>query len=80
MNRGLSKRDFGHPLSRRRFMIAAGSAGAHDDTAAKFYDDNIIVFTSTAVDPKISLPVEVERNGNIPNVSCTPRAGENTAR
>jgi WD40-like Beta Propeller Repeat len=42
--------------------------GAHDDAAAKFYNDNIIVFTSTAVDPKLPLPAEVLKNGDIPNI------------
>ncbi len=42
--------------------------GAHDDAAAKFYNDHIIVFTSTAVDPKLPLPAEVLKNGDIPNV------------
>jgi WD40 repeat protein len=42
--------------------------GTHDDIGPKFYDDHTIVFTSTATDPKVSLPAEVERNGHIPNV------------
>jgi len=42
--------------------------GAHEDTAAKFYDDHTVVFTSTAVDPAVSLPAEVAQNGNVPNV------------
>ncbi|HUL73101.1 MAG TPA: hypothetical protein VLT86_08365, partial [Vicinamibacterales bacterium] len=42
--------------------------GAHDDAAAKFYNDHVLVFTSTAVDPKLSLPPEVLKNGEIPNV------------
>jgi len=42
--------------------------GAHDDTAAKFIDDHTLVFTSTASDPKVTLPEPVARNGNIPNV------------
>jgi outer membrane protein assembly factor BamA len=53
------------------------SFGAHDDTGPKFYDDHTVVFGSTAVDPKISLPAEVERNGNIPNVwTLDLRTGE----
>ena len=42
--------------------------GAHDDAAAKFYNDHIIVFTSTAVDPKLPLSAEVLKNGEIPNI------------
>ncbi|MEZ5315844.1 MAG: hypothetical protein R2752_00425 [Vicinamibacterales bacterium] len=42
--------------------------GAHDDTAAHFYDDHTIVFTSTATDPNKPLLDDVARNGNIPNV------------
>jgi hypothetical protein len=42
--------------------------GAHDDVGAKFYDDHTIVFTSTAVDPRVTLPPDVLRNGDIPNV------------
>jgi hypothetical protein len=42
--------------------------GSHDDIGAKFYDDHTIVFTSTATDPGVSLPIEVLRDGDIPNV------------
>jgi hypothetical protein len=42
--------------------------GGHDDTAAKFYDDHTLVFTSTAVDPAVTISPEIARNGNIPNV------------
>ncbi len=42
--------------------------GSHDDTAARFYDAQTIVFTSTATDPRSDIPVEVQANGNIPNV------------
>ncbi|HKW01123.1 MAG TPA: hypothetical protein VJN96_14965 [Vicinamibacterales bacterium] len=42
--------------------------GAHDDAAAKFYNDHIVVFTSTAVDPKVTLSPEVMKNGDIPNI------------
>jgi hypothetical protein len=42
--------------------------GSHDDTAAKFYDDRTIVFTSTAVDPATPMPAEVARNAGVPNV------------
>jgi hypothetical protein len=42
--------------------------GSHDDTAAKYYDDHTIVFTSTAVDPAAPMAPEVARNANVPNV------------
>jgi hypothetical protein len=42
--------------------------GTHDDTGAKFYDATTVVFTSTAIDPKVSITPEVARNANIPNV------------
>lgn len=42
--------------------------GAHDDTSARFYDANTILFTSTAADPAVPMDIEVARNGNIPNV------------
>ncbi len=42
--------------------------GAHDDLAPKFYNDHVIVFNSTAVDPKLPLSAEVLKNGEIPNV------------
>jgi hypothetical protein len=42
--------------------------GAHDDAAAKFYNDHVLVFTSTAVDPRLSLSPEVLKNGEIPNI------------
>jgi hypothetical protein len=42
--------------------------GTHDDTAARFYDDRTIVFSSTAIDPKTTVTPEVARNANIPNV------------
>jgi hypothetical protein len=42
--------------------------GTHDDVGPKFYNDTLLVFTSTAVDPKVALPPEVAQNGNIPNV------------
>jgi hypothetical protein len=51
--------------------------GSHDDTGAKFFDDHTLVFTSTAVDPKVTLSPEVARNGNIPNVwTLDLRTGE----
>jgi hypothetical protein len=42
--------------------------GAHDDSGPKYFDDHTILFTSTATDPKVTIPSEVARNGNIPNV------------
>lgn len=42
--------------------------GSHDDTAAKFYDDHTIVFTSTAIDPAATIAPDVARNANVPNV------------
>lgn len=42
--------------------------GTADDTCPRFYDDHTIVFTSMATDPNVTLPPEVERNGDIPNV------------
>ena len=42
--------------------------GSHDDMAARFYDDRTIVFTSTATDPAVSLPLAVAQDGTIPNV------------
>ena len=42
--------------------------GTHDDTCAKFVSPTMLVFTSTAVDPKSPMPPEVAQNGNIPNV------------
>jgi hypothetical protein len=42
--------------------------GTHDDTAAKFYNQRTIVFTSTAIDPNASISPEVARNASIPNV------------
>jgi hypothetical protein len=51
--------------------------GTHDDTAAKFYDNDTIVFTSTAIDPKSTMPQEVIKNANIPNVwSLNLKTGE----
>jgi hypothetical protein len=42
--------------------------GSHDDTGAKFYDEHTLVFTSTAADPAVSVPLEVARDGAIPNI------------
>jgi hypothetical protein len=51
--------------------------GAHDDTAAKYVDDNIVLFTSTAIPPTPPLPQEVARNANMPNAwTLDLRTGE----
>ena len=51
--------------------------GAHDDTAAKFMDDNLVLFTSTAIPPTPPLPQEVARNANMPNAwTLDLRTGE----
>jgi len=42
--------------------------GTHDDTCPRFVNSTLLVFTSTAVDPKSPMPPEVAQNGNIPNV------------
>jgi Tol biopolymer transport system component len=42
--------------------------GTHDDSAAQFIDDRTLVFSSTAVDPAVSIEPEVARNGNIYNI------------
>lgn len=42
--------------------------GTHDDTCAHFVTPTLLVFTSTAVDPKTPIPPEVQQNGEIPNV------------
>jgi hypothetical protein len=42
--------------------------GAHDDVGPKHLDDHTIVFMSTATDPASPIPVEVAKNGNIPNI------------
>lgn len=42
--------------------------GSHDDTAAKFYDADTLAFTSTATDPAVTTPIEMIRNGSVPNV------------
>ncbi len=42
--------------------------GSHDDTAARFYDATTLLFTSTATDPRADIAIEVQANGNIPNV------------
>lgn len=51
--------------------------GTHDDTAAKFFDNTTIYFTSTATDPAAILAPEVARDGNIPNIwSLDLQSGE----
>ncbi|MBM3771756.1 MAG: hypothetical protein FJW27_10850 [Acidimicrobiia bacterium] len=42
--------------------------GTHDDSAAQFIDARTLVFSSTAVDPALSIEPEVARNGNIYNI------------
>jgi hypothetical protein len=42
--------------------------GTHDDGAAKFLDEDTIVFPSTAMDPNEPVDPEVARNGNIYNL------------
>jgi WD40 repeat protein len=42
--------------------------GTHDDSAARFLDQDTIVFSSTATDPNVALEAEVSRNGNIYNI------------
>jgi WD40 repeat protein len=42
--------------------------GTHDDTGAKFYSNSVVVFTSTAIDPAVTIAPEVARNASIPNV------------
>lgn len=42
--------------------------GTHDDTGAKFFDANTVLFTSTAADPAKPVTPDVARNGMIPNV------------
>src|SRR4030095_13514323 len=54
-----------------RLDLASGAKkqltfGTHDDTAAKFYDDHTIVFTSTATDPKVNVPTEVDTQATMP--------------
>ena len=55
MNRARSKRDFGHPLSRRRFLVAAGSAGLMFGFART---------TKAAMDPSVSDGVPPPPHGN----------------
>jgi hypothetical protein len=42
--------------------------GTHDDAAARFVSENVIVFPSTATDPNELVPPEIARNGNIYNL------------
>jgi WD40 repeat protein len=42
--------------------------GTHDDAAARFLDEQTIVFASTALDPAQAVDPEVARNGNIYNL------------
>jgi len=42
--------------------------GVHDDTGAKFYNEHVLVFSSTAIPPTVQIPPEVARNANIPNI------------
>ena len=42
--------------------------GTHDDAAAKFLDDDTLVFPSTATDPNQAIDPDVARNGNIFNI------------
>ncbi|MDO8835826.1 MAG: hypothetical protein Q7V01_09525 [Vicinamibacterales bacterium] len=37
--------------------------GTHDDAAARFIDDDTIVFSSTAADPNLAVEADVARNG-----------------
>ena len=52
-------------VSRAKTQLTFGS---HDDTSAKFADDETLVFTSTATDPSVPTPIEVVRNGAVPNI------------
>ena len=56
-----------------RIDLASGTKtqltfGTHDDGGAQFYDDDTIVFPSTALDPNQPVDPEVARNGNIFNL------------
>ena len=42
--------------------------GTHDDSAAQFVDANTLVFSSTAIDPALSVDPDVVRNGSVYNV------------
>jgi Tol biopolymer transport system component len=42
--------------------------GTNDETAAQFYDDHTLVFSSTATDPNVPLDPETAKNGNIYNI------------
>ena len=56
-----------------RIDLASGTKtqltfGTHDDGGAQFFDDDTIVFPSTALDPNQPVDPEVARNGNIFNL------------
>jgi hypothetical protein len=42
--------------------------GTNDETAAQFFDDHTLVFSSTATDPNVPLDPEVAKNGNVFNI------------
>jgi hypothetical protein len=42
--------------------------GTHDDSAARFYDPDTIMFASTATDPSQPIDPEIAKNGNIYNI------------
>ena len=42
--------------------------GTHDDGGAKFFRDDVLIFSSTATDPALPIEPEVARNGNIYNL------------
>jgi hypothetical protein len=42
--------------------------GTHDEASAYFVDDHTIVFSSTAVDPTLTIDPDVAKNGNIFNI------------
>ncbi len=42
--------------------------GTNDETSAQFFDDNTLVFSSTATDPAVPLDPETAKNGNIFNI------------
>jgi hypothetical protein len=42
--------------------------GTNDETAAQFFDDHTLVFSSTATDPNVPLDPDVAKNGNVYNI------------
>jgi hypothetical protein len=42
--------------------------GTHEDSAAQFFDEHTLVFSSTAYDPVQPIEPEVARNGNVYNI------------